>query len=138
MNARAITGVHRSFRAAQRSFATNATISSRHLRDDNHTVRNSLPGLLRPHASRLHSTAVRPSCRRNLLIRLPPSQRTLATSSTATPISDKKYDAVVVGGGPAGIAVVGNLLERNLSPILWVDDEFNGGRVNRNYREVPR
>ncbi|PNS18656.1 hypothetical protein CAC42_5195 [Sphaceloma murrayae] len=48
-----------------------------------------------------------------------------------------KYAAVVVGAGPAGICAVGNLLERKVNPILWVDDEFNGGRVNRNYREVP-
>lgn len=43
----------------------------------------------------------------------------------------------MVGAGPAGVAVVGNLLERNVSPILWVDEEFNGGRVNCKYREVP-
>lgn len=48
-----------------------------------------------------------------------------------------KYKAVVVGAGPAGITVVGNLLERKVEPILWVDDSFNGGRVNRAYREVP-
>lgn len=49
-----------------------------------------------------------------------------------------KYAAVVVGGGPAGITVIGNLLERKLQPILWVDDKFEAGRVNRSYREVPR
>lgn len=47
------------------------------------------------------------------------------------------YEAVVVGAGPAGITCVGNLLARNLSPILWVDDGFDGGRINRMYREVP-
>lgn len=47
------------------------------------------------------------------------------------------YQAVVVGAGPAGITVLGNLLERNVKPILWVDDQFNGGRVNARYREVP-
>lgn len=51
---------------------------------------------------------------------------------------DQPYEAVVVGAGPAGITCVGNLLERKLSPILWVDEAaFNGGRVNRMYREVP-
>jgi hypothetical protein len=29
------------------------------------------------------------------------------------------------------------MLERQLSNILWVDDSFNGGRINRLYREVP-
>lgn len=48
------------------------------------------------------------------------------------------YEAVVVGAGPAGVTVVGNLLERKVEPILWVDDAFDGGRVNRAYREVPR
>jgi len=53
-------------------------------------------------------------------------------------ISDNQpYEAVVVGAGPAGITCVGNLLERKLSPILWIDDGFEGGRVNRMYREVP-
>lgn len=47
------------------------------------------------------------------------------------------YEAVVVGAGPAGITVVGNLLEQKVEPILWVDESFNGGRVNRAYREVP-
>jgi len=50
----------------------------------------------------------------------------------------KKYEAIVVGAGPAGLAVVGNLLERDVKPILWVDDKFSGGRLNEFYREVPR
>ncbi|KAL4927891.1 uncharacterized protein BDV17DRAFT_282339 [Aspergillus undulatus] len=45
--------------------------------------------------------------------------------------------AVVVGAGPAGLAVVGNLLEKQLGSIVWVDPYFQGGRVNRKYREVP-
>lgn len=49
----------------------------------------------------------------------------------------RQYEAIVVGAGPAGVTCLGNLLERKLSPILWVDDGFDGGRVNRMYREVP-
>ena len=33
---------------------------------------------------------------------------------------------------------VGNLLDEDVKPILWVDDKFGGGRLNRMYREVPR
>lgn len=51
--------------------------------------------------------------------------------------SDRRYEAVVVGGGAAGIGVVGNLLELRQGPILWVDDLFDGGRLNKHYREVP-
>jgi len=52
--------------------------------------------------------------------------------------SGQRYEAVVVGAGPAGVAVVGNLLEQKKAPILWVDNLFEGGRLNRYYREVPR
>jgi alpha-1,3/alpha-1,6-mannosyltransferase len=45
---------------------------------------------------------------------------------------------VVVGAGPAGLAAVGNLLEQKKEPILWVDDQFRGGRLDKYYREVPR
>ncbi|KAK3936498.1 pyridine nucleotide-disulfide oxidoreductase-domain-containing protein [Diplogelasinospora grovesii] len=50
--------------------------------------------------------------------------------------------AVVVGGGPAGIAAVGHLLEQfeqngNQKKVAWVDPDFRGGRINRKYREVP-
>ena len=48
------------------------------------------------------------------------------------------YRAIVVGAGPAGIATVGNLLDNKVAPILWLDDSFEGGRLNRKYRNVPR
>jgi len=64
------------------------------------------------------------------------SIRYLATTSDMS-VHRSKYAAVVVGGGAAGITVVGNLLERRVNPILWVDDKFEGGRINRSYREVP-
>ncbi|KAF7594243.1 hypothetical protein BBP40_009795 [Aspergillus hancockii] len=50
----------------------------------------------------------------------------------------QKCAAVVVGAGPAGLAVMGNLLEKQLGgKIAWVDPYFQAGRVNRKYREVP-
>ncbi|KAJ5092181.1 hypothetical protein NUU61_007051 [Penicillium alfredii] len=52
-------------------------------------------------------------------------------------MASRKCAAVVVGAGPAGLAVVGNLLERQLGTIAWVDPSFEAGRVNRKYREVP-
>ncbi|PYI06221.1 hypothetical protein BO78DRAFT_120701 [Aspergillus sclerotiicarbonarius CBS 121057] len=50
----------------------------------------------------------------------------------------QKCAAVVVGAGPAGLAAMGNLLEKQLGgKIAWVDPFFQGGRINRKYREVP-
>lgn len=49
-----------------------------------------------------------------------------------------QYAAVVAGAGPAGLAVVGNLLDAGVSEkILWVDPDFKGGRLNKQWREVP-
>ncbi|KAI2642304.1 hypothetical protein GGS21DRAFT_501893 [Xylaria nigripes] len=52
--------------------------------------------------------------------------------------------AVVVGAGPSGITVVGNLMEHqgaelpsHKRKLVWVDPYFQGGRVNSRYREVP-
>jgi hypothetical protein len=50
---------------------------------------------------------------------------------------------VVVGAGPGGITVLGNLLEHGAElqtdkrKLVWVDPYFQGGRVNARYREVP-
>lgn len=50
-----------------------------------------------------------------------------------------KCSTVVIGAGPAGMATVGSLLERQpTANIAWVDPFFQAGRVNRKYREVPR
>lgn len=53
-------------------------------------------------------------------------------------MASRKCAAVVVGAGPAGVAVMGNLLERQIGTIAWIDPSFESGRVNRKYREVPR
>src|SRR5271154_1528197 len=68
-----------------------------------------------------------------------PNQRcSRCFSGKAKGHTERKYGAVVVGAGPAGLAAVGNLLELNKMPILWVDHLFQGGRLNKYYREVPR
>ncbi|KIW15459.1 hypothetical protein PV08_05505 [Exophiala spinifera] len=47
------------------------------------------------------------------------------------------FDAVVVGSGAAGIATVGNILDCHESAsILWIDPEFNGGRITKKYLDV--
>lgn len=60
----------------------------------------------------------------------------------STSSSQRTCAAVVVGGGPAGITVLGNLLEHKdelpAQRLLWVDPHFRAGRVNARYREVPR
>lgn len=53
-------------------------------------------------------------------------------------MATRKCAAVVVGAGPAGVAVMGNLLERQLGSIAWIDPTFAAGRVHSKYREVPR
>lgn len=54
-------------------------------------------------------------------------------------MNSQRCAAVVVGAGPAGLAVIGNLLEKQLGgKIAWIDPYFQAGRVNRKYREVPR
>lgn len=51
--------------------------------------------------------------------------------------SGRRYETVVVGAGAGGIGAVGNLLEVQKGPILWADEVFDGGRLNKYYREVP-
>ncbi|KAI1819050.1 hypothetical protein F4861DRAFT_190240 [Xylaria intraflava] len=51
--------------------------------------------------------------------------------------------AVVVGAGPGGLTVVGNLLDHATElqigqrKLVWVDPYFQAGRVGARYREVP-
>lgn len=47
------------------------------------------------------------------------------------------FQATVVGAGPAGLTVIGNLIEQNFERISWIDPSFNGGRLNSSYRGVP-
>lgn len=49
-----------------------------------------------------------------------------------------RFDVCVVGGGPAGLTLVGGALDNNKS-VLWIDESgFTGGRLQELYREVPR
>lgn len=60
------------------------------------------------------------------------------TSFSTSAARQQQVSAIVVGGGAAGIAVLGNLLEKiGHGKISWVDTKFDGGRINRKYREVP-
>lgn len=45
----------------------------------------------------------------------------------------------VIGAGPAGIVVVGLLLDLGVAPhdIVWIDPEFNVGRLGQYYATVP-
>ena len=45
----------------------------------------------------------------------------------------------VIGGGPAGIVIVGLLLDLGVAPqeVVWVDPEFNVGRLGQYYETVP-
>ncbi|KAI8255272.1 hypothetical protein K4K53_003298 [Colletotrichum sp. SAR 10_77] len=60
-------------------------------------------------------------------------------SIAARSISEARLvDSVVVGGGPGGLAAIGNLLEhRPQHRQLWVDRLFQAGRVGTSYRQVP-
>ncbi|KAH7121747.1 pyridine nucleotide-disulfide oxidoreductase-domain-containing protein [Dactylonectria estremocensis] len=63
------------------------------------------------------------------------------TISNPTPGSSphhRSVNAIVVGGGPCGLAVIGNLLEQHPHDRLpWVDPIFKAGRIGDQYREVP-
>ena len=48
----------------------------------------------------------------------------------------RRFDAAVVGAGPAGLAVIGTLLDAGKKSLLWVDPSFDAGRLSI-YREVP-
>lgn len=49
------------------------------------------------------------------------------------------YQWTIVGAGPAGIIVIGLLLDLGTDPkdIAWIDPEFNVGRIGKYYGTVP-
>jgi thioredoxin reductase len=50
--------------------------------------------------------------------------------------SNNKFKATVIGAGPAGIATVACLLQYGMGPVLWIDPEFNVGKIT-SYYNVP-
>lgn len=65
----------------------------------------------------------------------------LVGENCKTSCRDAKYNVpwTVVGAGPAGIAVVGILMDSGVLPqqIVWIDPEFNVGRMGKMYQNVP-
>lgn len=49
---------------------------------------------------------------------------------------EKTFSATVIGAGSAGLSIVGRLLSANVKPILWIDPQFEGGRMI-DYQKVP-
>ncbi len=49
------------------------------------------------------------------------------------------YEWAIVGAGPAGIILIGLLLDLGTDPksIIWIDPEFNVGRLGKYYSSVP-
>ena len=41
----------------------------------------------------------------------------------------KHFKSCVIGSGPSGLAVVANLIENKLGPIIWIDPEFKAGKL---------
>jgi len=58
---------------------------------------------------------------------------------TGMKAGQKSVDWAIVGAGPAGIAVVGVLLDNGVPAqrIAWLDAEFNVGRLGKYYQNVP-
>ena len=48
----------------------------------------------------------------------------------------KHFTTCVVGSGPASIALIGKLLDKNIRNICWIDPNWNGGRLSK-YYQVP-
>ncbi len=65
------------------------------------------------------------------------SMITCATSNGSNTVVPATW--TVVGAGPVGIAAVGLILDKGVAPenIVWIDIEFNVGRMGKYYRNVP-
>jgi len=64
----------------------------------------------------------------------------LAGKSKSQPtLYNADYQWTIVGAGPAGIIVIGLLLDLGTDPknIAWIDPEFNVGRLGKYYGSVP-
>eukprot|EP00835_Amoeboradix_gromovi_P001467 NODE_67_length_23829_cov_0.557059.p6 type:complete len:371 gc:universal NODE_67_length_23829_cov_0.557059:18756-19868(+) len=48
----------------------------------------------------------------------------------------KHFSNIIVGSGPASIALIGKLLDKNIKNICWVDPTWTGGRLSQ-YSLVP-
>ncbi|MCA9770505.1 hypothetical protein KC460_04010 [Candidatus Dependentiae bacterium] len=68
-------------------------------------------------------------------------KRVLFLDKTTRDNLDQAVNAewTIVGGGPAGITVIGLLLDAGVDPssIIWIDPEFNVGRIGKYYSTVP-
>lgn len=60
-------------------------------------------------------------------------------SLLATPHFEQKFPWAVIGAGPAGIVTVAVLLQNDIpgQDIVWIDQEFNVGRLGKYYGNVP-
>lgn len=65
----------------------------------------------------------------------------LSFVTTQSIVQEAAYNVpwTVIGAGPAGIAVVGILCDSGVPPeqIVWIDLEFNVGRIGKYYANVP-
>src|SRR5947207_10028713 len=60
-------------------------------------------------------------------------------AQAATKNQPQCYEWAIVGAGFAGITALAVLLDAGIDPstVVWIDPEFNVGRVGKYYREVP-
>src|SRR4029079_10035011 len=54
-------------------------------------------------------------------------------------VTSSKADWLIVGAGPAGLCVIGILIDIGIDPqkITWIDPEFSLGRMGAYYSQVP-